>query len=113
MACLKVRFMFALFFGGFKLLIAVFKQHFQVLREMVGSNELVAEIDKEWEQLKKDRESLRQVFPKGNNGKAGFNLPCNLERMIWNAQKIFHINERHPTDLNPIKVIQGELVIDL
>ena len=75
---------------------------------MVGSNELVAEIDKEWEQLKKDRESLRQVFPKGNNGKAGFNLPCNLDRMIWNAQKIFHINERHPTDLNPIKVIQGE-----
>ena len=76
----------------------------EVLREMVGSSELVAEIDKEWEQLKTDRASLRQVFPTGNTKVV---LPCNLERMIWNAQKIFHINKRHPTDLNPIKVITG------
>ena len=75
-----------------------------VLRDMVGSSELVAEIDKEWEQLCKDRESLRQVFPTGNTKLV---LPCNLERMIWNAKKIFHINERQPTDLNPIRVIQG------
>ena len=34
-------------------------------------------------------------------------LPCNLERMIWNAQKIFHINKRHPCDLSPLKVIIG------
>ena len=34
-------------------------------------------------------------------------LPCNLDRMIWNAQKIFHINKRSPTDLNPLKVIKG------
>ena len=27
--------------------------------------------------------------------------------MIWNAQKIFHINKRHPCDLNPVKVIIG------
>merc|ERR1719384_201607 len=27
--------------------------------------------------------------------------------MIWNAQKIFHINKRAPTDLNPLKVIKG------
>ena len=71
---------------------------------MVGSSELVAEIDKEWEQLNRDRECLRQVFP---TGKTKVVLPCNLTRMIWNAQKIFHINDRQPTDLNPIKVIQG------
>ena len=34
-------------------------------------------------------------------------LPCNLERMIWNAQKIFHINLRGATDLSPMKVIEG------
>jgi DNA-directed RNA polymerase II subunit RPB1 len=39
----------------------------EVLREMVGSNEVVAEIEREWEQLCKDRESLRQIFPTGNN----------------------------------------------
>ncbi|XP_070810562.1 DNA-directed RNA polymerase II subunit RPB1 isoform X3 [Pituophis catenifer annectens] len=34
-------------------------------------------------------------------------LPCNLLRMIWNAQKIFHINTRLPSDLHPIKVVEG------
>ena len=33
-------------------------------------------------------------------------MPCNLARMIWNAQKIFHINKRGPTDLNPLKAIK-------
>ena len=76
----------------------------EILREMVGSSEVVAEIEREWEQLCKDREALRQIFP---TGKADCFLPCNLDRMIWNAQKIFHINFRNPTDLNPIKVITG------
>jgi len=76
----------------------------EVLREMVGSSEVVAEIEREWEQLCKDREALRQIFP---TGKMDTYLPCNLDRMIWNAQKIFHINKRNPTDLNPIKVITG------
>jgi len=58
----------------------------------------------EWEQLMRDRSCLRQIFPKGNNKVV---LPCNLERMIWNAQKIFHINKRAPIDLNPLKMIKG------
>ncbi|EMP25221.1 DNA-directed RNA polymerase II subunit RPB1 [Chelonia mydas] len=36
-------------------------------------------------------------------------LPCNLLRMIWNAQKIFHINARLPSDLHPIKVVEGPM----
>jgi DNA-directed RNA polymerase II subunit RPB1 len=27
--------------------------------------------------------------------------------MIWNVQKIFHINKRTYTDLNPIRVVEG------
>merc|ERR1719350_2720207 len=76
----------------------------EVLREMVGQSEVVAEIEREWQQLIKDREALRQIFPKGN---AKIVLPCNLERMIWNAQKIFHISKRNPIDLNPMKMITG------
>lgn len=34
-------------------------------------------------------------------------LPCNLHRLIWNAQKIFRINKRKPTDLHPLKVVEG------
>lgn len=47
---------------------------------------------------------MRQTFPSGEDKVV---LPCNLERMIWNAQKIFHINKRMPTDLSPLSVIQG------
>ena len=57
----------------------------------VGSPEVVATIESEWEQLSRDRETLRQIFPTGNNKIV---LPCNIERMIWNAQKTFHINLR-------------------
>lgn len=63
----------------------------EILREMVGSSEVVAAIEGEWEQLQRDRETLRQIFPTGNNK---VHLPCNLERMIWNAQKTFHVNKR-------------------
>ena len=31
--------------------------------------------------------------------------------MIWNAQKIFHINPRLPSDLHPIKVVEGEWLL--
>lgn len=37
----------------------------EVLKEMVGSADVVEEIEKEWEQLVKDRDSLRQIFPQG------------------------------------------------
>ena len=73
----------------------------EILREMVGSSEVVAAVESEWEQLQRDRDTLRQIFPTGNSKVV---LPCNLERMIWNAQKTFHINLRNPTDLSPVKV---------
>ena len=31
-------------------------------------------------------------------------LPVNLSRLIWNAQKVFHIDTRGQTDLHPLKV---------
>ena len=37
----------------------------EILREMVGSSEVVAAIEGEWEQLRRDRENLRQIFPTG------------------------------------------------
>jgi len=45
-----------------------------------------------------------QVFPKGD---MRIVLPCNIERLIWNAKKIFRINTRKATDLNPVKVVEG------
>ncbi|EFX79682.1 hypothetical protein DAPPUDRAFT_52186, partial [Daphnia pulex] len=76
----------------------------EITRELISSAEVITEIEHEWEQLYKDREALRQIFPTGENKVV---LPCNLQRMIWNVQKIFHINKRAPTDLSPLRVIQG------
>ncbi|KAH0544137.1 DNA-directed RNA polymerase II subunit RPB1 [Cotesia glomerata] len=75
-----------------------------IVREMMGSGEVISELEREWEQLSRDRAILREIFPSGESKVV---LPCNLQRMIWNVQKIFHINKRAPTDLSPIKVIQG------
>lgn len=74
------------------------------VREMMGSGEVISELEREWEQLCKDRSVLRKIFPSGESNVV---LPCNLQRMIWNVQKIFHVNKRAPTDLNPVRVIQG------
>jgi len=75
-----------------------------IVREMMGSGEVISELEREWEQLNKDRSVLREIFPSGESKVV---LPCNLQRMIWNVQKIFHINKRAPTDLSPMRVIQG------
>jgi len=78
-----------------------------VLREMVSSNNTMAELlQKEWQQLVADRRTLREIFPAGESKVV---LPCNLKRMIWNVQKIFHIKKQTPSDLNPMKVISGKL----
>ncbi|CAH1400258.1 unnamed protein product [Nezara viridula] len=75
-----------------------------VLRELLGSGEVISALEQEWELLNRDRDTLRTIFPSGENKVV---LPCNLKRMIWNAQKTFKINLRAPTDLSPLKVIQG------
>lgn len=75
-----------------------------IAKQLMSSGEVISELEREWEQLQKDREALRQIFPSGESKVV---LPCNLQRMIWNVQKIFHINKRAQTDLSPLRVIQG------
>ncbi|XP_021960480.1 DNA-directed RNA polymerase II subunit RPB1 [Folsomia candida] len=76
----------------------------EVMREIVGSAEVLSAVEKEWKTLKADRATMREIFPSGESHVV---LPCNLKRMIWNVQKIFHIDKRLPVDLNPIRVIEG------
>ncbi|CAH1781896.1 unnamed protein product [Owenia fusiformis] len=75
-----------------------------VIKDLLADARALSEIEREWEQLKDDRENIRQIFPTGNSRVV---LPCNLQRLIWNAQKIFRINVRKPTDIHPVKVIEG------
>ncbi|XP_061171699.1 DNA-directed RNA polymerase II subunit RPB1-like [Saccostrea echinata] len=76
----------------------------EVIKDLMGDAIAVSQLDREWEQLKEDREILRSIFPTGDSKVV---LPCNLQRMIWNAQKIFRIDVHKPTDLHPIKVVEG------
>lgn len=76
----------------------------EVIKEMTDSSDAIQELESEWDRLVSDRDNLRTIFP---NGDSKVVLPCNLQRMIWNVQKIFHINKRLPTDLSPMRVIRG------
>ncbi|XP_046374548.1 DNA-directed RNA polymerase II subunit RPB1-like [Haliotis rufescens] len=76
----------------------------EVIKDVIGDPAVISELEREFEQLREDRNALRQIFPTGD-GKIV--LPCNLMRMITNAQKIFRINTRKPADLHPIKVVEG------
>lgn len=61
-------------------------------------------LDEEYAQLTKDRQVLRSfIFPSGD---ARWPLPVNLQRTIRNAQQIFHISQRAPTDLVPSEIIE-------
>ena len=58
--------------------------------------------EKEYEQLFNDRIELMKIFPSGCEKLV---LPCNLKRMIWNAQKIFKVDNKS-SNLNPVRVIE-------
>uniref|UniRef100_A0A914V1B5 DNA-directed RNA polymerase n=1 Tax=Plectus sambesii TaxID=2011161 RepID=A0A914V1B5_9BILA len=75
-----------------------------VVRQLLGSAEALKEVENEWATLEEDRRLLRKIFPRGD---AKVVLPCNLHRMIWNAQKIFHVDIRKPSELSPLRVIEG------
>lgn len=76
----------------------------EVIKDLMGDASLMAELEREWEQLNDDRSNIRQVFATGD---ARIVLPCNMERIMWNAQKVFRIDKRKPSDLHPLKVIEG------
>ena len=75
-----------------------------VIRDLY-KNESLEILDEEWKQLNQDREDLREVFPTGDTSKIV--LPCNLERLIYNAKKTFHLSNRNQSNLSPMEVIKG------
>lgn len=54
-----------------------------VLKDISTVPDLAAKIEEEWTQLQEDRRLLRAIFPTPN---VKIHLPCNLQRLIWNAQ---------------------------
>ncbi|CAD5117546.1 DgyrCDS6308 [Dimorphilus gyrociliatus] len=78
--------------------------HEDVIKDLLSDAHALSELENEWRQLCEDRELIRStIFP---NGESKVVLPCNLERMISNAQKIFRVNLRKPSSLHPLRIIE-------
>ncbi|TIA87040.1 hypothetical protein E3P99_03444 [Wallemia hederae] len=73
-----------------------------VLRVGLESAEgLQEKLDAEWKQLVDDRVLLRDFIFKYRPGDSTLPLPLNIRRTIQNAQQIFRIDRRQPSDLDP------------
>jgi DNA-directed RNA polymerase II subunit RPB1 len=77
---------------------------YEVIQDIKTNPETKAELEREFQQLFIDRKELRNDIPSGDDSMP---LPVNIRRLIWNAQKIFHVDVTKPTDLHPVKAING------
>jgi DNA-directed RNA polymerase II subunit RPB1 len=81
--------------------------------QIAGNMEVQRVLDEEFEQLESDRDVMRHfIF---NDGDPARTLPVNFQRVIKNAQQIFNIDRRKPSDLSPIEIVNGvkELITKL
>ncbi|CEL60015.1 DNA-directed RNA polymerase II subunit A [Rhizoctonia solani AG-1 IB] len=70
-----------------------------------SSPELQYKLDNEYAQLVKDRKMLREFIFRTADPNQPHYLPVNLRRVIQNAQQIFHIDRRKPSDLEPTYIM--------
>ena len=76
----------------------------QAIGELAADMTTIEQLEDEWKRLNDDRVGMRKLFPMGD---MHFALPCNIDRLIWNAKKMFGVNARKQTDLNPLKAVEG------
>ncbi|TIC59840.1 beta and beta-prime subunits of DNA dependent RNA-polymerase [Wallemia mellicola] len=62
-------------------------------------------LDAEWKQLVDDRVLLREFIFKFRPGDSTLPLPLNIRRTIQNAQQIFRIDRRQPSDIDPASIV--------
>ncbi|CDS13468.1 Putative DNA-directed RNA polymerase(Fragment) [Lichtheimia ramosa] len=79
--------------------------NYNVLKAVENNEMLQNQLDQEFARLEEDRHLLREYIFK--DGEDKWPLPVNLQRLITNAQQIFHIDPRKPSDIHPLQVIDG------
>jgi len=76
----------------------------ELYEQLVVDSAVQEALDAEFEQLRQDRTLLRQeIFTDGQAGRA---LPVNIRRLIWDAQRIFRLDPRNPSDLSPGRIMK-------
>ncbi|KAI8099670.1 DNA-directed RNA polymerase II subunit RPB1 [Halteromyces radiatus] len=78
---------------------------YDVLKDIDGNETAQQILDQEFLQLKEDRDLMRKFIFK--NGDDKWPLPVNLQRLITNAQQIFHIDPRKASDVHPLQIVDG------
>ncbi|OZJ04949.1 DNA-directed RNA polymerase II subunit rpb1 [Bifiguratus adelaidae] len=79
--------------------------NYNIIKEIEGNEEVQAILDAEYRQLAEERSLLREfIFTTGEDK---WPLPTNLQRLVTNAQQIFHIDRRKPSDLHPSHIVQS------
>ena len=80
----------------------------EVVADCRQDAELRLLLEEEYEQLCQDRVSLREILDyRGDMSNASIQLPVNINRLLWNAQRNFKIDLREPTSLHPRTIIEG------
>lgn len=81
-----------------------------VVDDLMASAEAVHEFEQEFQALTETREFLRTNYLEarllGLPVGVKFVLPSNLNRLIWNAKRMFHIDDRDPSNLSPVDAIK-------
>ena len=80
----------------------------EVIDECLKDVELHRLLDEEYDQLCQDRIELREILAtRGTNSETDGNiyLPCNIARLIWNAQRKFRVNKLMPSCVHPRVVL--------
>jgi len=76
-----------------------------IIEDIRSRNEARQLLEMEYNDILDDRRLLRErIIP---SGEATWPMPVNLRRLIWNAQKIFHLDSKKVSDLHPLKIIDG------
>ncbi|KAK9472205.1 DNA-directed RNA polymerase II subunit RPB1 [Dipodascopsis tothii] len=71
--------------------------------DIVGDIEIQKVLDEEYRQLCEDRDFLRSVF---KNGEDAWPMPVNIQRIINNAQQVFHLDKQKASDLTPVEIVE-------
>ena len=76
-----------------------------IIDDCVKDIELHRLLDEEYDQLCEDRIELREILAsRGTNNSetdGNIHLPCNIVRLIWNAQRKFRVNKLAPSTVHP------------
>jgi DNA-directed RNA polymerase II subunit RPB1 len=87
---------------------AIYYLDTEIIEKCKGDAELRLMLEEEYDQLCSDRAKLRDILGyRGSETDESIQIPVNIDRLIWNAQRNFRVNTHEPTVLHPRTVLES------